>query len=163
MAISSIIYKSLLYTCAIAYIILYQSPVRVKIGSNIIMLMLFSLTLLFLSIDILKSVGDTISPTTILYYILPLLAILLSILFLLYILINNFDRIANDQLSSDFFNFKNLSLFLIFFQLLIIVMEMQKKGELTKFTNSIINLFSVINIWLLILMYDNVKYFTANG
>jgi hypothetical protein len=94
--------------------------------------------------------------------------IVLPIIFLIYILIKHSGRIINNQVSNNYYYFSNISMFLIFIQTIIVFKSLhsknsESKGGLSKLSNSVLYLFSLLNITSLIILYSVLTYFTANG
>lgn len=170
MALNSV-YDSFLWTCVITFLLLYSTTGKTKMYGTITILFLLILAIFLISIDVLKGINtsENINNSfTIIYYILPLLLIVLPIIFLIYILIKHSGRIINNQVSNNYYYFSNISMFLIFIQTIIVFKSLhsknsESKGGLSKLSNSVLYLFSLLNITSLIILYSVLTYFTANG
>jgi len=171
----SSIYKALIISAIISFVIGFFSEGNVSLGSYItgysVLILGIMMILLILFNGIMK-VTEGQSIFMILYTILltagPFLLMLGVIAFILYLMITYKSIILDNHVSSSYNSFSNINVILILIQLYIVYTNIstdsfEKSGKMSKVTSSMVYLLGVLSAISSIILYTILKYFTTDG
>ena len=169
------IYKGLIISAIISFIIGFFSEGKVSLGSYItgysVLILGIMMVLLILFNSIMKiTEGQSILQNlyTIFLTAGPFLLMLGVIAFILYLMIAYKSIILDNHVSNGYNSFSNINIILILIQLYIVYTNIttdsfEKTGKLSKVTSSVIYLLGVLSAISSIILYTILKYFTTDG
>jgi hypothetical protein len=169
------IYKGLIISAIISFIIGFFSEGKVSLGSYITgysVLILGIMMILLILFNSIMKITEGQSILQILYTIFltagPFLLMLGIIAFVLYLMISYKSIILDNHVSNGYNSFSNINIILILIQLYIIYTNIttdsfEKTGKLSKVTSSVIYLLGVLSAISSIILYTILKYFTTDG
>jgi len=171
----SSIYKALIISAIISFVIGFFSEGNVSLGSYItgysVLILGIMMILLILFNSIMKiTEGQTI--LQILYTILltagPFLLMLGVIGFILYLMITYKSIILQGHVANGYHSFSNINIILILIQLYIVYTNIssdsfEKTGKMSKVTSSMVYLLGVLSTITSIILYTILRYFTTDG
>ena len=171
----SSIYKGLIISSVIAFIVGFFSSGNVSIDAYIAgyaVLILGIMMLLIILFNNLMKVIQGLSTFQMIYTILlstgPFLLMLGVIGFVLYLIITYKQNILNNYVSQNYYSFSNITIILMLIQLYIVFTNIstpnfESTGKISKVTSSIIYLLGVLSAISSIIMFTILKYFTTDG
>ena len=171
----SSMYKGFIVTGIIAFIVGIFSSGDISINSYIsgyciiILGIMMILTLLINNSMKPNPGGSSLGMSqSILMTIGPFLLMLGVICFILYLLITYKEIIVEQNVSSGYYAFSNISVVLLLFQLYIVYLNIssqkfEQTGKITKVNASLIYLLGVLGTITSIIMYTILRYFTTDG
>jgi hypothetical protein len=159
----SSIYKSLLISSAVAFTIYSVTANEISVNSLIAG---YSVLILGISMLVLFIVNKTKSVISMV--MVPFIFMFLIISVLLFLLTRHKTRIVNGQVSQSFFNFSNISVFLILIQVYLIYSqistdEFKKNSVFNRTTSLVITLLSVLTGICAYIIYIVLVYYTTDG
>jgi hypothetical protein len=171
----SSIYKAGIYASIICFIIGFFSTPQIALGSYIAGYSVLSLSIMMILIIIFNGILKTTSNSSTLqslYTILmssgPFIIMFGIIGFILYLLINYYNKIKSGQISSNYNSFNNIIIMLILLQVYLVYKNIDNEtfemsGKISKITSSMIYLLGVLTMICSINLYIILKYFTTDG
>jgi hypothetical protein len=158
----SSIYKALLISSAVAFAIFATTTNGISINSLIAG---YSILILGISMLMLSIFNETTNATSVM---VPFICLFIIISILLYLLTKHKTRIINEQVSQNFYNFSNISVFLILIQLYLVYSQLStdefKKDKVFNRTTSLfITLLSVLAGICTYIIYIVLVYYTTDG
>ena len=171
----SSIYKGLLISSVVAFIVGFFSTGNVSIDAYItgysVLILGIMMILIILFNGILK-ITQGQSTFQLIYTILmstgPFILMLGVISFVLYLMITYKGNITSDQVSQSYYSFSNITIILLLIQLYIVYTNIstpkfEETGKISKVTSSIVYLLGVLSAISSIIIYTILKYFTTDG
>jgi len=169
------VYKALIISSAIAFIIGFFSNGNISIDSYITGYSVLILAIMMILIILFNNISKIIQEQTILqqiYMILlttgPFVLMLAVIGFILYLLITYRSKIIENHISQSYYSFSNITAILLLIQLYIVYTNIstpifEQTGKISKVTSSIIYLLGVLSTISSIIMFTILKYFITDG
>ena len=169
------IYKGLIISAIISFIIGFFSEGKVSLGSYITgysVLILGIMMILLILFNSIMKITEGQSILQILYTIFltagPFLLMLGIIAFVLYLMISYKSIILDNHVSNGYNSFSNINIILILIQLYIVYTNItsenfEKTGKMSKVTSSIVYLLGILSAISSIILYTILKYFTTDG
>ena len=171
----SSMYKGFIVTGIIAFIVGIFSSGDISINSYIsgyciIILGIMMILTLLINNSLKPNQGESSfeMAQSILMTMGPFLLMLGVISFILYLLITYKEIIVEQNVSSGYYAFSNISVVLLLFQLYIVYLNIssqkfEQTGKITKVNASLIYLLGVLGTITSIIMYTILRYFTTDG
>ena len=171
----SSIYKALIISAIISFVIGFFSEGNVSLGSYITgysVLILGIMMILLILFNSIMKITEGQSIFQILYTILltagPFLLMLGVIAFILYLMITYKSIILEGHVANGYHSFSNINIILILIQLYIVYTNIssdsfEKTGKMSKVTSSMVYLLGVLSTITSIILYTILRYFTTDG
>jgi hypothetical protein len=172
----SIVYKGLILTAIITFIISFFTEGKAAYGAEItgysILIIAVMMVVINLFVKILNRKSEnkgTIGEFFNLFLItLPFILMLITLIFVFYLLIYFKDKIMGGNLSPTFYSFNNINLLLVFIEIYILYTVLSEKnfentGQFPKIKSNLLLLIAVLSIISTINVYIILKYFTTDG
>jgi len=171
----SSIYKALIISAIISFVIGFFSEGNVSLGSYITgysVLILGIMMILLILFNSIMKITEGQSILQILYTILltagPFLLMLGVIGFILYLMITYKSIILQGHVANGYHSFSNINIILILIQLYIVYTNIssdsfEKTGKMSKVTSSMVYLLGVLSTITSIILYTILRYFTTDG
>jgi hypothetical protein len=171
----STVYKALIMTSVIAFIISVFSSGDVSLGSLLTgysVLILGVMMILLILLNRILPVIQGLSSFQIIYTILvttgPFLLMLGVIGFIMYLIINYKNIIIGEHVSKSYHTFSNIAVILFLIQIYIVYTNIstdkfESTGRLSTVTSSLIYLFGVLTTMTSLILFTILKYFTTDG
>ena len=171
----SSIYKALIISAIISFVIGFFSEGNVSLGSYITgysVLILGIMMILLILFNSIMKITEGQSIFQILYTILltagPFLLMLGVIAFILYLMITYKSIILQGHVANGYHSFSNINIILILIQLYIVYTNIssdsfEKTGKMSKVTSSMVYLLGVLSAITSIILYTILRYFTTDG
>lgn len=166
------IYKALMYSSMIAFILGFFSDSKTSLGSYIagysVLLLAVLLLLIILFTNVLKETQNS-SSMNVLYAIIttsgPFILMLSVIAFILYLLIKYNSNIIDGKVAPGYNSFSNIIVILLLLQIYFVNENINNdsSGRLSKVTSSIIYLIGTICAICSIILYIILKYYSTDG
>ena len=158
----SSIYKSLLISSAVAFAIYSTTTNEISVNSLIAG---YSVLILGISMLLLFVFNKSTNTSSVM---VPFIFMFMIISVLLFLLTRHKTRIVNGQVSQSFYNFSNISVFLILIQVYLIYSqisteEFKTKKEFNRVTSLVITLLSVLTSICAYIIYIVLVYYTTDG
>ena len=158
----SSIYKSLLISSAVAFTIYSVTANEISVNSLIAG---YSVLILGISMLLLFVFNKSTNTTSVM---VPFILMFMIISVLLFLLTKHKTRIVNGQVSQSFYNFSNISVFLILIQVYLIYSqisteEFKKNKVFNRTTSLVITLLSVLTSICAYIIYIVLVYYTTDG
>ena len=171
----SSIYKGLIITGVISFIIGFFTQGSVSLGSYIAGYSVLTLGIMMVLLIVFNSVlkfTENQSTFQTIYTILstsgPFILMLGVISFILYLMITYKNNIIAEHVSYGYYSFSNIAIILLLIQLYIVYTNIstdsfEKTGKMPKVTSGIIYLFGILTAICSIILFTILKYFTTDG
>jgi len=171
----SLVYKALIFVSVILFFVSFGTSGNTTIGALISGYSALTLSILMILIMLLNNiVGITQGKpkseiiTTILIATGPFLLMLAVIGLILYLIITYSKLIKNDNVSTSYHTFSNISILLFLLQIYLLYTNMDSEkfkstGKLSSITSSLIYLLGVISSICALILFTILKYFTTDG
>ena len=169
------VYKALILTSVIAFLISFFSSGTISLGAILagysVLILGILMILLILFNQIMKGTQDQ-SMLQILYSILlmagPFLLMLGVIGFVLYLIIFYKNIIIDGYISDSYYTFSNITIILLLLQIYIVFTNIntdrfETTGKISKVTSSLIYLLGVLTIMSSLIIFTVLKYFRTDG
>jgi hypothetical protein len=156
------IYKSLLISSAVAFSIYSTTTDSISFNA---LVSGYSILILGISMLMLFVFNKSTNTSSVM---VPFILLFIIISIMLYLLTNNKTRITNGQVSPSFYNFSNISVFLVLIQVYLIysqisTVEFKKDKVFNRTTSLFVTLLSVLSGICTYIIYTVLVYYTADG
>lgn len=156
------IYKSLLISSAVAFSIYSTTTDAISFNA---LVSGYSILILGISMLMLFVFNKSTNTTSVM---VPFILLFVIISIMMYLLTNNKTRIINGQVSPSFYNFSNISVFLILIQVYLIYTQISTKEfkdnkVFNRTTSLFVTLLSVLTGITTYIIYTVLVYYTADG
>ena len=161
----SLVYKSFMLACVIAFIISFFTSGNVSFGSILsgYCLLILSISLIITLLltgknDLFKSILSC----------LPFFLLLGIIGFLMYLSISNMTSIIENKVSPNYHSFTNITIILLLIQVYIVYQNVTNQsfiatGKISSFTTSLIYLFGLLTLITSLILFTILTYFKTDG
>jgi len=169
------IYKGLIYTGVIAFIVGFFTQGNTSFGAYISSYSVLILAIMMILIVIFNKITEVSQNksmlqvfSTILMTTGPFILMLFIIAFILYLLITYKDNILSKHVSSGYYSFSNVFVILLSMQLYLIYTNIttdsfENTGRISSVTSSIIYLLGVLSGITSIILFTILHYYTTDG
>ena len=156
------IYKSLLISSAVSFSIYSTTTDAISFNA---LVSGYSILILGISMLMLFVFNKSTNTTSVM---VPFILLFIIISIMMYLLTNNKTRIINGQVSPSFYNFSNISVFLILIQVYLIYTQISTKEfkdnkVFNRTTSLFVTLLSVLTGITTYIIYIVLMYYTADG
>lgn len=169
------VYKGFILSSVISFIIGMSTQGTASLGAYIAGYSVLTLGIMMILLMIFNKTTTSTQDQTSFQMILtilmtsgPFILMLGYISFILYLIITYQDNINSGNVSPSYYSFSNIGLMLLLIQLYFVYTNIttnkfQSSGQLSKVTNSILLLISVLTFICGIILFTILRYFTTDG
>lgn len=170
-------YKSCIFASIMSFLLYMFLPVNLTLGSlkagySLLMIGIF-LILLFMIRNLMIHLNNAESIITRIFKIVsasaPMVLMLGVIIFMLLMITNYGNRIAENRISDSFYKFTNISVILLLIQVYTLYSSVDNDkrfdatGQMSKLSSSMLYLFGLLTLICSLVIFTILKYFTTDG